>query len=258
MTNVFDLSSKTCLVTGGSRGLGYEMARTLGQAGARVVITARKRDELEDARAALVGLGIEAFAYVNDLGQIEDAEQLAPRIVDEIGPIDVLVNNAGTTWGGEAATVEWRHWKKVVDVNLNGTWALTQGVAKASMLPRKQGSIIMIASVGGIGAQPPGVTPTPAYHATKAAQINLMRALASEWGAHGIRVNAVLPGWFETKMAQATIEGQGHALTDRIPLGRVGDPAEDIGGPVLFLASEASRYVTGHALVVDGGMTAVL
>ncbi|MEA3001860.1 MAG: hypothetical protein QOH81_648 [Sphingomonadales bacterium] len=256
-SGLFDLEGRTCLVTGGSRGIGFAIARALGEAGARVAITARKTGELDEARAALACLDIEVAAFTSDLGVEDEAASLPDKVIAALGPIDILFNNAGATWGEAAATVARKAWHKVIDVNLNGTWALTQAVANASMLPRRSGSIVMVASVGGLFAQPPGVPPTAAYHASKAAQINLARALASEWGAHGIRVNALLPGWFETRMTSATLAGDTVALA-RVPLGRFGDVETDIAGPALFLASDASRYVTGHALVVDGGMTALL
>ncbi len=254
----FRMDGRTCLVTGGSRGIGFAIAQALGGAGARIAITARKADELEQARAALVAQGIETRAFQNDLADEDKAPDLVAAVTSALGPIDVLFNNAGATWGQAAADVERRRWHHVIDVNLNGTWALTQAVARSSMLPRKSGSIVMVASVGGVAAQPPGTTPTASYHASKAAQINLARALASEWGPHGIRVNALAPGWFDTRMTRATLDQLSAAQLDRLPLGRVGDVDLDIGGPALFLASDASRYVTGHTLVVDGGMTAIL
>lgn len=258
MKSNFDVQGKVCLVTGGSRGLGLGMARALGQAGARVAITARKPDELERARASLAADGIVVRAFVNDLAEYSSSPTLVTSIHDALGPIDVLVNNAGATWGAPAAELDWRGWQKVIDVNLNGTWALTQAVATQCMLPRSSGSIIIVASVNGLGGIAPGGVPTVAYNTSKAGQINLARSLAAEWGVHGIRVNSILPGWFPTKMAHGTIEDQGGGLLSRIPLGRFGEPDHDLNGPILFLASDASRYVTGHALVVDGGMSAVI
>lgn len=255
---LFDMTGKVCLVTGGSRGIGFAIAKALGEAGARVAITARKADELEQAQAELRARGIDVFACQNDVGREAEAAPLVAQVADALGPIDVLVNNAGATWGEAAETVVMDRWRKVIDVNLNGTWALTQAVATHCMLPRTTGSVIMVASVGGLFAQPPGAAQTAAYHASKAAQINLARALAAEWGGRGVRVNALAPGWFETRMTQATLDATREEQTARLPLGRFGDVATDIAGPALFLASEASRYVTGHALVVDGGMTAVL
>ena len=256
--SLFELRDKVCLITGGSRGIGLAIARAMGTAGARIAITARKENELEGARKSLADFGIEVAAFCSNLGDENGAAPLVEQVAATLGPIDVLVNNAGATWGEPAETLSTKGWHKVIDVNLNGTWALTQAVANHSMLPRRTGSIIMVASVGGLFAQPPGVAQTAAYHASKAAQINLVRALSSEWGGRGVRVNALAPGWFETRMTQATLNADRDSQTARLPLGRFGDVAKDIGGPALFLASDASRYVTGHTLVVDGGMTVVL
>ncbi|HEY3746736.1 MAG TPA: SDR family oxidoreductase [Gemmatimonadaceae bacterium] len=253
--SLFDLHGRTALVTGGSRGLGLEMARTLGLAGARLVITARKVLELQDAQKQLLESGIDAVAYQHDLADHRSTAPLVERIEREVGAIDILVNNAGTTWGGAAATLELDAWMKVVSVNLTGTWVLTQAVAACFMIPRKAGSIVIVASVQGLGGVVPGGAPTVAYNTTKAGQINLARALAAEWGPHHVRVNSLLPGWLPTKMTHTTLNSGGESLKARIPLGRLGEPSQDIGGPVLFLASDASRYVTGHALVVDGGLT---
>lgn len=258
MTSEFRLDGKVCLVTGGSRGLGFGMASALGRAGARVAITARKQAELDTACQELARLGIEARAYVNDLADFATAPQLAEMVKADFGPVDVLVNNAGATWGAPAAALDWAGWQKVVDVNLHGTWALTQAVANSSMLPRQTGSIIMVASVAGLAGVAPKGTHTVAYNTTKAGQINLARSLGSEWGGQGIRVNSILPGWFGTKMTTATLDHHGDEYIARIPLGRFGDPDTDLDGPVLFLASDASKYVTGHALVVDGGMSTVI
>jgi gluconate 5-dehydrogenase len=257
-TCIFGLKGKLALVTGGSRGLGFQMAAALGRAGVRVVITARKEAELAEAQAELRAEGIDVLALQHSLSDFGAAAALIERIENEMGSVDILVNNAGTTWGGSAETLQMANWQKVLDVNLSGTWALTQAVANRFMIPRKSGSIIFVASVQGLGGVAPGGTPTLAYNTTKAAQINLARTLAAEWGPYGIRVNALLPGWFPTKMTRATLAVEGHGFVERIPLGRLGDPARDIDGPLIFLASDASRYVTGHALVVDGGMTSVV
>jgi NAD(P)-dependent dehydrogenase (short-subunit alcohol dehydrogenase family) len=258
MSPATDLQGKVCLITGGSRGLGLSMASSLGLAGSRVVITARKSDELEQARGALSDRGIDVFSFCHDLSDIESSVPLVDKIADEVGDIDVLINNAGATWGAPASEVDWRGWQKVMDVNLNGTWALTQAVAKKCMLPRKTGSIINVASVAGLFGVAPGATPTVAYCTSKAGQINLTRALAGEWGRYNVRVNALLPGWFPTKMAKDTIEEHSAHYLARIPLGRFGDTETDLEGPILFLASNASKYVTGQTLTVDGGLTSVI
>jgi len=254
----FALAGKVALITGGSRGLGLGMARALGDAGARVAISARKQDELEAAVAELRREGYDVTGVCNDVGDRNGPRQLVDRVLASLGQIDVLICNAGATWGAPSVEVTPKAWDKVMNVNLRGTWLLCQAVAALSMLPRGRGNIIIVASVAGLGGNAPGTPATVTYNTSKAAQINLTRALAAEWGSAGIRVNALLPGWFTTKMTRDTLEHHGNDFLKRIPLGRLGSSEEDLAGPVLFLASDASRYVTGHALVVDGGMTAVV
>jgi gluconate 5-dehydrogenase len=252
---MFSLSNKIALVTGGSRGIGLAIAQALGQAGATVVITARKKDELLAAKNYLSDLGIETIALQHDLSDRSTTVALVAQIIDQVGGIDILVNNAGATWGATAIDHSQDAWDKVVGVNLNGTWALTQEVARSCMIPRRSGSIITIASVAGMLGNAPHNMHTIAYNTTKGAQINMVRALAGEWGQLGIRVNAILPGWFPTKMTHATLENDTNVVQS-IPLGRLGEDV-DLFGPIVFLASDASQYVTGHALAVDGGMLAV-
>lgn len=255
--NLFTLHGKVALVSGGSRGLGLDMARGLGQAGAKLVITARKASELDDAAAQLRSEGIDVAALVSDLADPESLRQLVGRVLQDHGDIHVLVNNAGVTWAAPAEELTLEAWRRVVDVNLTGTWALTQEVAVRTMIPRRQGSVVMIASVAGLAGNRPGGVQMMVYNATKAGQINMTRSLAAEWGRHGIRVNAILPGWFPTRLTRHTLEQLGQDSAREIPLQRLGE-AGDLAGPVVFLAADASRYVTGHALAVDGGMSAVL
>lgn len=254
---MFRLDGRTALVTGGSRGLGYAMAEALGQAGARVIITARKSDELAQARERLESHGIEALAYVQDVADVKAIPDFVKRIGGEAGVLDVLVNNAGTTWGAPALEYPEHAWRKVCSVNLDGTWELTRGIARELMVPQGRGAIVFVASVAGVRAGEAGDVPTIAYNTTKAAQIAMARCLAAEWGPYGIRVNALLPGWFYSRMTAKTLEARGQAYAARTPLGRVGDPSADIAGPIVFLASDASRYVTATTLVVDGGISAV-
>jgi NAD(P)-dependent dehydrogenase (short-subunit alcohol dehydrogenase family) len=251
------LAGRVAMVTGGSRGLGRAIAFALGRAGAKVIITARRQPGLDATVADLRQAGIDAHAYANDIGQTTLVPMLVDAILAQHERIDVLVNNAGVTWGAQAEDYPREAWIKVVDVNLNGTWALTQGVAARSMIPRRTGSVIIVSSAAGLGGYMPKTVPTVAYNASKAALINLAKTLAGEWGEYGVRVNALLPGWFMTRMSRHTLEEMGDAVTHRIPMGRVGSE-EDIVGPVLFLASEASRYVTGQALGVDGGISAAM
>lgn len=249
-----DLSGKVALVTGGSRGLGRAMAFALGRSGAHVAITARRRPALDETITSLRSEGVDAEGIQNDIGQMALIPGLVDQVLERFGHVDILVNNAGMIWRAPAEDYPPEAWIKVVDVNLNGTWALTQGIAARSMIPRRSGSVVIIASNAGLGSY--GV-PTVAYNASKAALINLAKTLAAEWGGFGVRVNALLPGWFHTRMSSPALAAQGQALGARIPLGRFGEDA-DIIGPVLFLASDASRYVTGQALSVDGGMSAAM
>lgn len=248
---LFDLGGKVALVTGGSRGLGLQMAEALGEMGARVAITARKREELDAAMAHLAKLGVEAAAFQADLGDPETIPALLDGVVARFGTVDVLVNNAGTTWGAPAEDHPAAAWHKVMDLNLHGTFFLTQAVGKRCMIPRRSGKVVIVASVAGLSGNPPGMQ-TIAYNTSKGALVNLTRALAAEWGPHGINVNAICPGFFPTKMAKGLLDVIGDAVVARTPLHRLGGD-EDLKGAVVFLASEASRHVTGQYLAVDGG-----
>ena len=258
-SDLFNLSGRVALVTGGSRGLGLAMAHVLARAGARLAISARKDNELAAARVELEAAGHEVLTVRNDVGEAGAADALVDAVLARYGQIDILLNNAGATWGAPAEEHPLDAWRKVLDVNVNGTFALAQATAVKSMLPRKSGVIVIVASVAGLrGNQAGNGMMTAAYNTSKAAQLNLTRTLAGEWGARGIRVNALLPGWFPTKMSRGVLAAHGDDMLSRIPLGRFGSPAEDLAGPILFLASDASRYVTGASLVVDGGTSCIL
>ena len=248
---LFDLGGKVALVTGGSRGLGLQMAEALGEMGARVAITARKQGELDEAVAHLARQGIEAASFPADLGKAETVPALVDAVVARFGTVDVLVNNAGTTWGAPAEDYPAEGWHKVMNLNLHGTFFLTQAVAKRCMIPRRSGKVVIVASVAGLFGNPPEMQ-TVAYNTSKGALVNMTRALAAEWGPHGVNVNAICPGFFPSKMAKgllAQIEG---AVVARTPLRRLGND-EDLKGTVVFLASDASRHVTGQYVAVDGG-----
>lgn len=252
------LAGRLCLVTGGSRGIGLGIARAFGRAGARVIVSARTGDAVAAAEQSLAAEGIDAAGLVFDVADADGAAAFVQRLSASHGPVDVLVNNAGATWGAPAEVYPLAGWSKVVNVNLTGTWALTQAVAGQAMLPRQAGSIIMIGSIAGLGGVSPDDVPTIAYNATKAAQINMVRNLAAEWGPRGVRVNALLPGWMPTKMSQRVLDERGELIRARIPLRRFGAADADMAGPALFLASDASAYVTGQALCVDGGLSALV
>jgi NAD(P)-dependent dehydrogenase (short-subunit alcohol dehydrogenase family) len=251
LKNLLDLSGKVALVTGGSRGLGLQMAEALGELGARVALTARKAHELEAAVAHLAGLGTEALAVPVDLGRREVIPAAVDAVAARFGTVDVLVNNAGTTWGAPAEEYPPEAWDKVMRLNLDATFFLSQEVGRRFFIPRGAGAIVNVASVAGLNGNPPAMQ-TIAYNASKGAVVNLTRALAAEWGRHGIRVNCICPGFFPSKMTHGLLSAIGDMVVAMTPLGRLGG-AEDLKGAVAFLASDASRHVTGQCLVVDGG-----
>jgi gluconate 5-dehydrogenase len=255
---LFDLTGKTALVTGGSRGLGLQIAQALGEQGASVVISARKQGELDEAVAHLNALGIEATAVAADLSRDVVIAPLVSETLNRLGHIDILVNNAGATWGAPAEDHPIEAWDKVMNVNLRSVFLLSQAVGKQSMIPRKQGRIINVASMTGLAGNAPGTMKTAAYNTSKAAVINLTRVLAGEWGPYGITVNAIAPGFFPTRMTRGHLDKEGGvSLLDRTPLQRLGDD-EDLKGTAVLFASDAGKHITGQILAVDGGVTAVL
>jgi gluconate 5-dehydrogenase len=249
---LFDLKGRIALVTGGSRGLGLQMAEALGEAGARLALTARKQGELDEAVAHLKAQGIEASAWVCDLGKREQIAPVLEQILAKLGKVDILVNNAGATWGAPAEDHPLEGWDKLVNLNLTGTFLASQLIGKKSMIPSKWGRIINIASIAGLTASDPRVVKTVAYNATKHGVVGITRQLAAEWGEHGITVNAICPGFFPSKMTQATLEAQAKLVLELTPTKRLGND-EDLKGLVVLLASEASRHITGQAIAVDGG-----
>ena len=253
--DLFNLEGRVALVTGGSRGLGLQMAEALGEMGARLAITARKADELADAKSHLEALGYEVETVVGDLSKFDTIPAMVDQVLARYGTVDILVNNAGASWGAKAEDYPDEAWHKVMDLNVNAPFFLTREIGKRCMIPAGQGSVIVTASVAGFKGTPPGMN-TIAYNTSKAAAIHFARTLASEWGPYGIRVNAICPGFFPTKMAGGLIEKLGPMVLERTPLRRIGGD-EDLKGAVVFLASDASRHITGAALVVDGGASLI-
>ncbi len=253
--NLFNLDGQVALVTGGSRGLGLQMATALGEMGCRVAITARKADELAQARAGLAARGIEVLTVQGDLQQLDSIPAMVDEVVSGLGPIDILVNNAGATWGAPAEEYPDAAWHKVMNLNVNAPFFMARAVGRLCMIPRRKGKIINVASVAGLKGMAPGVH-TIAYNTSKAAAINFTRALASEWGRYNINVNALCPGFFPSKMSAGLLETIGEQVIARTPMQRLGGD-EDLMGPVVFLASEASRHITGQFLAVDGGSCAL-
>jgi gluconate 5-dehydrogenase len=254
--SMLDLSGRVALVTGGSRGLGLQIAEALGEMGAKVAITARKSDELDQAVSRLKEQNITAQSFVGDIGKREAIAPLADAVLNKFGKVDILVNNAGATWGAPAEQHPLEAWDKLVNVNLSGAFVLTQIIALKSMIPAKWGRIVNVASIAGLMGQDPRFAPTAAYTATKHGLVGLTRQLAAEWGVHGITVNAICPGFFPSKMTKATLDTAGALIKEWTPTRRLGGD-EDLKGLAVLLASEASRHITGQAIAVDGGATIV-
>jgi gluconate 5-dehydrogenase len=253
---LFDLTGKVAIVTGGSRGLGLEIAQGLGEAGAAVMISARRPEWLEPARAELQTAGLTCRAELADVANPDDAERLVARTVDQFGQIDILVNNAGISWGAPAVDHPVEKWRQVMEVNAGGTFYLSQAAARRMIARGAGGRIVNIASIAGLIGVRPDVMDAVSYHASKAAIIGLTRELAVKWAPHNILVNALAPSYFLTRLTRGVIEAGESAIIRETPLGRIGRPGE-LKGAVVFLAAEASSYITGQVLAVDGGWTAV-
>lgn len=254
---LFNLVGKTALITGGSRGLGLQIAEALGQAGAKIMISSRKEADLIAACQHLQAKGISAQWFAADAAKEDDISALCQAAKTYLGDIDILVNNAGASWGEAAETHSAKAWDKVMDLNVRGYFLLAQAVAQASMIPRKQGRIINVASIAGLAGNP-AFMKTIAYNTSKGAVVNFTRALAGEWGHYGITVNAIAPGFFPSKMSQGLIDAVGEdAMRRNVPLQRLGDD-EDLKGAALLFASAAGKHITGQILAVDGGVSAII
>lgn len=254
---LFDLTGQTALITGGSRGLGLQMAHALGEAGAKVMLSSRKAEDLEQAAAELQASGIDARWIAADCSKEEDTRRLADETLERMGTIDILVNNAGASWGAPAEEHPVAAWDKVMNLNVRGYFILSQQVARICMIPKKRGRIINIASIAGLNGNPPEMQ-TLAYNTSKTAVIGFTKTLAAEWGKYNINVNAICPGFFMTKMAAGLITSLGEEkMAAKAPLGRLGDE-DDLKGLTLLYASAAGKHITGQWLAVDGGVSVVL
>jgi len=253
---LLDLSGEVALVTGGSRGLGLQIAEALGEAGARVVLTSRKAADLEKAREHLTARGVAASWVAGDVSDPGHIERIVNDTLAQWGKVDILVNNAGATWGAPAEEYPLEAWDKVMNLNLRSVFLLSQSIARHSMIPRRHGRILMVASIASLSGMSSG-REAVAYYASKGGLANLTRALAAEWGEYGISVNAVAPGWFPSKMSHGTIAAVGEdTMIAQTPLRRLGDD-EDLKGAALLFASAAAKHITGQILAVDGGYSAV-
>jgi len=252
--DLFDLKGKVAIVTGGSRGLGKEIAIALGEAGAGLTLTARREEWLTSAQKELEGMGIECLSVAADVSEVEGVKKMVAKTLEKWGKIDILVNNAGVVWAAPPEQMSLDKWDYVMNINARGTFICCQEVGR-EMIRQKHGNIINISSAVGVSAIDPKSGQFISYQASKAA-INIMtKQLAVEWGPHNIRVNVIAPSFLSTRLTDALIARTGENIKRWTPLGRIGRP-DEIRGAVVFLASEASSYITGQILCLDGGTTA--
>jgi NAD(P)-dependent dehydrogenase (short-subunit alcohol dehydrogenase family) len=253
-SELFDLSGRTAIVSGGGSGIGRQMATGLAEAGANIMLCARKPERCEEVAAELEQLGVRALAMRCDVRDQAEVQAVVDRTKEELGRIDILVNNAGTSWGAPAENHPIEGWQKVIDVNLTGVFLLAQAAGRV-MIEQQVGKIVNIASIAAFGGGPPALMNAVAYSASKAGVVGFTRDLATKWAEHGINVNAIAPGWFPSDINKVLLEAQPDAYLAHIPLGRFGG-ADDLKGAVVFLASRASDFVTGQVVLVDGGQSA--
>ncbi len=250
--DLFDLSGRTAIVTGGSRGIGKEMAEGLAEAGANLMLCARRAEWLDDTVAEFAGKGFSVDCRVCDVSKPDEVTAVVDQAVEKFGSVDILINNAGTSWGAMPEDMPLERWQQVIDVNLTGCFLFAQAAGRP-MLKQGSGSIVNIASIAGLTSSANGPF-YAGYTASKAGLIGLTRELAASWGRKGIRVNAIAPGFFHSRLADAVIDIYERSIQENSVIPRVGNEGE-LKGVAVFLASDASSYITGQTIVVDGGMT---
>lgn len=253
---LFQLSGRKALVTGGGRGLGEQLAFALAEAGADVVLCSRKLHACEEVVEEIrQQTGVQALALELDVADVESIRQVHAEVEASFGSIDILVNNAGISWGAPPLEMPLDRWQQVMNVNATGTFLMTQAFAPA-MIEQGYGRIVNISSVAGMLGTPPGVMDAVGYHASKGAVLAMTRELAVKWASSGVTVNAIAPGFFPTKMTAGVIHQASELMLSGTPMGRFGNE-DDLKGLVVYLASAASAYMTGQVLVVDGGASAM-
>ena len=253
---LFNLTGRTALVTGGSRGLGLQIAESLGEAGAKIMLSSRKAADLEAAAVSLQAKGIDTRWVAADASQPAEIARVAADAMQRLGQVDILVNNAGATWGAPAEDHPLEAWDKVMNLNIRSVFLMSQAIGKLSMIPNRHGRIINIASIAGLAGAGPDIQ-FIAYGTSKGAVVNFTRTLAGEWGQYGITVNALAPGFFPSKMTKGVLQTFGaDKLAANAPLRRIGDD-DDLKGAALLFASQAGKHLTGQILAVDGGVSAV-
>jgi gluconate 5-dehydrogenase len=252
----FRLDGKVAIVTGGSRGLGLQIAEGLGEAGATVAITARKEAGLREAEAHLRSRGTSCLAVQCDISEPTQVEAAVNRVVVDLGGVDILVNNAGATWGASLQELPLEAWDKVIRTNVNGTFYVSRAVALHLIRQGRGGRIVNVASIAGLRGTDPRVMQGLPYNTSKGAVVNFTRDLAVKLAEHAITVNCICPGFFPTKMTAWTIEHHGEDIKNSVPMRRFGGE-DDLKGLAVLLASPASAFITGQVIAVDGGATAM-
>ncbi len=250
--SLFDLSGKTAIITGGGRGLGEQIAEGFAEAGANIVLCSRNEEACIAVANKLSKNGVNAIGLKCDVTKKEEIQRVVEKTVDTFEQIDILVNNSGATWGAPAVDMPIEAWEKVMDVNVTGTFLMSQEVGK-HMISQKKGKIINIASIAGLGGTDPRFMDTIGYNTSKGAVLTFTKDLAAKWGQFNINVNAIAPGFFPTKMSATIMEHGQDYFMERTPLKRFGTD-QDLKGVALFLAAKASDFITGDVIIVDGGM----
>lgn len=254
LTELFDLSEKVALITGGGRGLGEQIASVYAEMGCSLALCSRNKENCDEVAQSLTNeYNVKTKGYALDITNEEQISSVVSDVLNDFGKIDILVNNSGATWGASVEEMPLEAWNKVMNVNVTGAFLLSKAVGK-HMIERNYGKIINIASAAGLTVRPPEITNTIGYTTSKAAVIHFTKDLAIKWAKHNIYVNAIAPGMFRTKMTKGTLAQKEEAVVETIPLGKIGDE-NMLKGAAIYLATKASDFVTGTVLSVDGGST---